>query len=593
MDIKLQNLLLRLFLRVLSTNFNIFVETFKYIFLAKLFSLLFFISFHLSFGQHNYPKNDFRSPVDFPIILAGTFGELRSNHFHAGIDIKTKGVTGKDIYAVKEGYVSRIKISHWGYGKALYITHPNGYTSVYGHLKKFSNKIEKYVKQKQYAKESFEIHLFPNKDELKISENEIVALSGNSGSSSAPHLHFEIRDSKTEKTINPLLFGFTVPDHITPKFNGLRIVPLSKNAAINHISAAQNIQTKKINNHLFIAHKTKAIGKIGIEINTHDLLNNANNKNGVYSIDMKVNDTLVYHHDLKTFAFHESKYINLLIDYEYYSKYYKKYQKTYIEPSNKLSIYKTDKNKGFLFIEDQKNYDVEIIIKDFSENTTRVKIPIKGSKIISPIIKNDLKTKYYIDQNKYTSFKQENSEVRFPKNTFYKDVYIDFSVHKDYIKVHKQKLPLNKAYTLTYYTDSLTSKQKKHIYFAYKSGKNYNYINTLKKENKIYTNTKYLGDFYIKYDSIAPLIYNPSFYDKQNISKHKTLSIYIKDKQTAIKNYYATIDDQWVLMEYQPKKNKLVFDLNDLKVNHQQHIFKLKVQDVLGNTKTYKANFYK
>lgn len=555
--------------------------------------LLCLLTFCVTFGQHKYPQNDFRNPLDFPIILAGTFGELRTNHFHAGIDIKTKGVVGKKVYAAKEGYVSRIKVSLWGYGKALYITHPNGYTTVYGHLQRFSDKIEEYIKKKQYEKESFEVHVFPNRDELVIEKDEIVAFSGNTGGSAGPHLHFEIRDTRTSKIINPLLFGYQVPDDITPRFNGLRITPIGENAAVNQIPVAQKIQTEKINSHLYVADEVEAIGKIGLQIDTHDLLNHAYNKNGVYSIDMTVNDTLVYHHDLETFAFDESKYINLLIDYGHYAKHRKKYQKTYIEPANKLSIYKTDKNKGYLHIKDQEHYRVEIMIKDIAKNTTIIRVPIKGNKIITPILKENPKTDFFISKNKYVTFKQGNSELRFPKNTFYEDVYIDYEASGDKIKVHQPNIPLNKSYTLTYFTDSLTAHQKKYVYFARKSGKYYNYVSTTKKANKIYTNTKYLGDYYLKYDSIAPIIYKPSFYNKQNISKHKTLSIYIKDKQTAIKNYYANVDGKWILMEYQPKKNKLVFDLNDLKATQQQHAFKLKVQDVLGNTKTYEASFYK
>ena len=555
--------------------------------------LLYLLTFCVTFGQHKYPKNDFRNPLDFPIVLAGTFGELRTNHFHSGIDIKTKGISGKEVYVAKEGYVSRIKISLWGYGKAIYVTHPNGYTTVYGHLQKFSDRIEKYIKQKQYEKKSFEIQVFPNRDELTIEKDEIIAYSGNSGGSTAPHLHFEIRDTKTEKIINPLLFGLTVPDNITPRFGGLRMTPFGENAAVNQIPVAQDLHVSKINSHLYVSDEVEAIGKVGLQINTHDLLNNAANKNGVYSIDMTVNDTLVYHHDLETFAFDESKYINLLIDYGYYAKHRKKYQKTYIEPANRLSIYKTDQNKGYLYIKDQEFYRVEIIIKDFANNTTVIRVPIKGNKIITPIIKENIETPYFVDQNKYTVFKQGNSEIRFPKNTFYEDVYLDYSVSKNAIHVHKPNLPLDKNYTLTYFTDSLSTNEKKYVYFAYKSGRHYNYISTYRKDNKIYTNTKYLGDFYLKFDSIAPIVYKPSFYNKQDISKHKTLSIHIKDNETDIKNYYATIDGKWILMEYQPKKNRLFFDLKDLKATKQQHAFKLKIQDVLGNTKTYEASFYK
>ncbi|NIJ45415.1 murein DD-endopeptidase MepM/ murein hydrolase activator NlpD [Wenyingzhuangia heitensis] len=555
--------------------------------------ILFFLVTILSFGQQKYPQNDFRNPLDIPIILAGTFGELRTNHFHSGIDIKTQAVEGKKVYTAKDGYVSRIKVSHWGYGKALYITHANGYTTVYGHLKKFSPKIEAYVKKQQYKKESFEIQLFPSKSELPILTDEVIAFSGNTGGSSAPHLHFEIRDTKTEKIINPLLFGYKVTDNIPPIYRGLRATPFGKNSAINQIPVAQEIHVKKINNTLYVADEIKAIGKIGLAARTHDLLNYALNKNGVYSIEMHVNDSLVYYHNLETFAFNESKYINLFIDYPYYKQKFKKFQKTYIEPANKLSIYKQANNKGYINVNKDDVLRVEIIAKDVAGNKTILRIPIVGNKTIIPIVQENTTTPYFVSKNKYTVFKQGKSEIRFPKNTFYQDTYIDYEYNKDKITVHKPELPLDKSYTLTYFTDSLTTHQKEFVYFAQKSGRYYNYVTTYKKEDKIYTNTKYLGDFYLKYDSIPPKIYRSNFYNHQNISKHKELSIHIKDNETGIKNYYATVDNKWILMEYSPKKNKLTFNLNDLESTGKKHIFKLKIEDLLSNTKTFEANFTK
>lgn len=561
--------------------------------MKKTIYFVFILVVSLSFGQKKYPQNDFRNPLDIPIILAGTFGELRTNHFHSGIDIKTQAVSGKKVYAAKEGYVSRIKVSLWGYGKALYITHPNGYTTVYGHLKKFNNKIEEYIKKRQYQKKSFEIQVFPSKTELQINKNEIIAYSGNTGGSTAPHLHFEIRDTKTEKVINPLLFGYNVKDNIKPTFRGLRATPFGEKSAINNIPSDQLITTKKINSSLYVANQVKAIGKIGFSLRTHDLLNNANNKNGVYSIEMYVNDTLKYHHNLETFSFDESKYINLLVDYPYYAKNYRKYQKTYIEKNNKLSIYKKHIDKGYLTVKNKQHYRVEIIVKDLSNNKITIRIPVVGNNHITPIIKENSKTPFFIDRAKYNVFKQGLSEIRFPKNTFYQNTYIDYSYQKNKITVHKPHLPLDKSYTLTYFTDSLTPHQKKYVYFAQKSRNYYNYISTYKKENKIYTNTKNLGSFYLKYDSIAPKIYKASFYKNQNISKHNTLTIHIKDNETGIKNYYATIDNNWVLMEYEPKRNRLTFDLKDVKATNSKHYFKLKIEDLLGNTKTYESSFTK
>ena len=161
--------------------------------------ILILVSF-VSYSQKKYPPNYFQSPLDIPIVLAGTFGELRSNHFHAGIDIKTQGKEGLKVYAVAEGYVSRIKVQQYGYGKAIYVTHPNGYTSVFGHLNKFKKEIESFIQRIQYRKENYETgNIYPKKDQFIIKKGEVIAFSGDTGGSGAPHLHFEIRDTRTEK----------------------------------------------------------------------------------------------------------------------------------------------------------------------------------------------------------------------------------------------------------------------------------------------------------------------------------------------------------------------------------------------------------
>ena len=180
-----------------------------------------FLSITLLINQNIFTQN-YTSPLDFKMLLSGTFGELRNNHFHAGIDIKTEGVEGQKIRAIADGYVSRIKVSTWGYGKVIYLTHPEtGHTSVYAHLQKFSKKIDQLVKKEHYQKESFEINFYPNKDALLIKQGEMIALSGNSGGSNGAHLHFEIRDTKTQKPINPLQFEFLMTQNPQVLLNNL------------------------------------------------------------------------------------------------------------------------------------------------------------------------------------------------------------------------------------------------------------------------------------------------------------------------------------------------------------------------------------
>lgn len=169
---------------------------------------LFFLICFSVFAQVDYPKDYFRSPLDIPMQLSGNFGELRNNHFHAGFDLKTQQKEGLPIFAVADGYISRIKISTFGNGKTLYITHSNGFTSVYAHLQKTSDSIEKFIKKVHYQEQSFEIEKFLKPGEFIVSKGEIIAFSGNSGASEGPHLHFEFRDNVTENIINPMLFGF-------------------------------------------------------------------------------------------------------------------------------------------------------------------------------------------------------------------------------------------------------------------------------------------------------------------------------------------------------------------------------------------------
>ena len=333
----------------------------------------------LCFSQEKYPKNYFIEPVSIPIFLSGSFGELRSNHFHAGIDIKTQGKEGLNVFATADGYVSRIKVQQLGYGKAIYITHPNGYTSVYGHLSKFADEIEKHVKSIQYKKENYATeNLYFKKDKFSVKKGEIIAYSGDTGGSGGPHLHYEIRDTETEHVINPLLFGLKVEDTTAPAFRALKVYALSSDARINQQRKSFQIPIKNLGIGKYIADRITASSVIGFGVNVFDRFNKAPNKNGIYSLEMLVNGQRFYYHDVETFSFSESKFLNLHIDYEHYKKYKRRYQKTYKVTSNRLSTYKDLINNGKINIQKNLNYTIEIIAKDFEGNVSSLKIPVAG-----------------------------------------------------------------------------------------------------------------------------------------------------------------------------------------------------------------------
>ena len=263
--------------------------------LKKLILLSFLLLSTLISSQEKYPQNYFRNPLDIPIVLGGSFGELRSNHFHAGLDIKTQGKEGLNVYAVADGFISRIKIQQFGYGRAIYITHPNGYTTVYGHLSKFADHIEEYVKSIQYKREKYATgNLYFKEDKFPLKKGEVFAFSGDTGGSGGPHLHYEIRNTKTENIINPLFFGIDVPDKKPPVFQGLKAYCLSDDARINQVKKNFQISIKNIGPGVYKAERISASGVISFGISTFDRFDKASNKNGIYSLEMFVNGKRFY-----------------------------------------------------------------------------------------------------------------------------------------------------------------------------------------------------------------------------------------------------------------------------------------------------------
>jgi len=547
-----------------------------------------------AFAQ-NYPLDYFRSPLDIPLRLAGTFGELRNNHFHAGIDIKTNRRIGLPVYATADGYISRIKVAIWGYGKVIYINHPNGYTTVYAHLNKFGDEIQEYVKNIQYEKESYETgNIFPKKDQFIVAKGQIIGYSGRTGGFVAPHLHYEIRNTKTEKIINPLLFGIKIKDSIAPKIKKLIAYPIGLNSKINKSLKNQSLSIKKDSLNNYTANRLTASGKIGFGINVYDLLGKELNKNGIYSLEMKINGKRKYYHDVETFSFSESKFINLLIDYEYFSKYKNRIQKTFREKENKLSIYEGLIENGSITISEGLNYQVEIIAKDFIGNRSSIKIPVIGLKSETMINQQRDTTAYKIVKNKFQKFSKDGVTIAFPKNTFYKDFFLNFSVNERNATIHKPTIPLDKKFTITFDSIMYNESELDHIYIANMNNKKYPYyMDTRKKSNKIYTTTKTLGKYGLLTDNQIPKIYNPNFKSNDWVSRLRYLTIKISDSQSGIKSYEAYIDNEWILMEYDVKKKKLSYDFRDKKLVGSKHIFKLVVSDNVGNTNTYNSSFYR
>ena len=558
----------------------------------RVFSILFFTLFSVC-SQEKYPTDYFQNPLNIDLYLAGTFGELRTNHFHAGLDLKTNQVEGLKVFAAAGGYVSRIKISAWGYGKALYITHPNGYTTVYAHLKKFNKEIESYLKKKQYKKESYEIQLYPKASELTITKGEVIAYSGATGGFVGPHLHFEIRDGNS-KPINPLLFGIKIKDTKRPYINVLMAYPQNNSSQVNQSNAPLQINFKSLADGNLLADKITASGNIGFGINTYDRLNGAMNKNGIYNMTMKVNGHKMYEHEVETFSFAESRYINLLIDYERNAKLKQRIQRCFVHPSNKLSIYKNVVDKGVINIKENLTYNVVIEVKDFKGNQKSLTIPIQGKRDSITIYKKEKITKYPIKAKEFNKYQKGIVTIAFPKNTFYDDFYLDFKVKDSVATIHNKSVPLHKNYTLTFDISKYPQEEREQLFIAKISDKGrVSYKSTTKKEKTFYTTTKDLGIFTLLTDTEKPSLKLSNIKDEQWLTHYNFLKLKVSDKLSGIKSYRGEIDGEWIRLEYSPKYGTLTYDFTDKKFTTAKHQLKVIAIDNVGNTKILEATFYR
>ncbi len=553
------------------------------------FILIVFFSLQLS-AQNNY---DFRNPLDIPLYLSGNFGELRSNHFHSGLDIKTEGKEGLKVYAVQDGFVYRIKITRGGYGKALYIKHPNGLLSVYGHLKSFNKEIEAYIRQKQYEKKSFEIEVFPYKIELPVKKGEVIAYSGNSGGSFGPHLHFELRNMQ-EHPLNPMAYGIEVADHKNPIVQNIFAYPLGENAEVNQSQKQVKLSLSKKNDSLYVSDSITAFGEIGIGLQAFDRQDFSWNKNGLYKVRMKVNGMPVYEHIMQEFSFARSHFINTMIDYPYFSLTHKRVIKLWVEPYNLLEIYTQLVKDGKIQVATGKNYYINLELSDYAGNTTQVVIPVIGKKLKILIPKEVKKTPYLVRAGKKQSLTFAPYKLIFGKYSLYKNFYLDAKVLKDGIYLEFNGTPIHKSIQIKYPLKNLPEKLRRFAYIGRinKKGK-LRYTYSKKSKDSLRAYTKLPGTYKIGYDSIPPVIKPLNFVAKDHLNNYRWLKLKIWDKNTGIKSYKGYIDGKWILLQYQPKKAMLTYDFSDLKLKGYKHQLKVVVKDLLGNTTTYQTVFYR
>ena len=560
-----------------------------------LLSILIFCCSQIIFAQAEYPKGFFRSPLDIPLILSGSFGELRTNHFHSGIDIKTNGEIGKRIYAVADGYVSRIKVSPVGYGNAIYITHPNGFTSVYGHLDRYAGEIADFVKKLQYEKESFEIEIYPDSQRLRVVKGQVIAFSGNTGGSGGPHLHFEIRETASEKPVNPLFFGFDIKDNIPPIVTQVAFYDLQNGREI----LKKYKLIKKGNTYYLSGADTVVLNTnaAGIGIGTYDLLNGASNHNGIYSIKMESDGRQIFQLDFEKFSFNESRSINALIEYPD-----RRLQRLFLLPGNRFSAYRNVVGNGVIPLS-EKPVHIVITVADAYLNISKVSFYLKKGMASEALVEKSGKR---LDYDMPNVIETQNYKIQIPANAFYEPVNYDIQVlpgkgsrpevrdtwgYSDVVKITGTDVPLHAPMEIAIKPVELPERLKeKAVIVRQENGRKIFEGNTWENGFLKAKSSTFNGIFYISADTIAPKINPVNISQGSNLSRSSNIRLRISDELSGIRSYRATIDSKWILMEYDAKNNLLAYDF-DKTIEPGEHLFVLLVTDNAGNQSTIQLKF--
>ena len=511
-------------------------------------------------------NNYFTKPLSIPMYLSGTFGELRGNHFHSGLDIKTQGVIGKQVLAAADGYVSRIKISPWGYGKAIYLKHPNGYSTVYAHLNHFNSIIDSIVKAEQYRRRSFAMDFYPEKDLMKLKQGEVLAYSGNSGGSGGPHLHFEIRDPQ-ERPLNPMNFGITVADTKKPEIFMLRLYK---------IYTGQNLQIED-----FKSYKGKiplnadkvidASERFFIGVGAIDKQNGASNRNGIYGYKVLLDSQIVFHYQADRLVFSEKRFINAFIDFAYFIAHKSRLMITRVLPGNKSSIYDLVKNNGIIHLQDTLKHRIDIHVFDHKNNQSSYTFHVKKEKEM-PLFKFKELLPPNLFYNKDNSFETSDAKAFIAENTVYEDVQFSLSSKKNpytpyskLIRFGNAHIPMHKYANLSIKCDSTLKPElyAKAAIVSLTRNNGWYYEGGKYNDGYVHVRTRSFGEYFIVVDTIAPVIKAGNIYSGKNISNLQNITMEISDNLSGIKSYIANVNQKWVLGEYDPKRNLLTFPIDE------------------------------
>jgi len=506
------------------------------------------------FSQQQYPKNYFRNPLDIPIQLAANFGELRPDHFHMGLDIRTQGRENLPVYASADGYISRIKIEKWGYGKAIYITHPNGFVTLYAHLNSFYSPLEDFVKKHAYDEESWEQDINFEPGSFPVKKGQFIALSGNTGGSAGPHLHFEIRDKKTGNNFNPQLFGLGIADNIAPVIEKLFIYDRRYSTSE---SVVKQVALKASGNSYTTQPPIVKTGTpmLSFGVTAEDKSSNSTFKFGIYQAELWMDDSLINAFQLNDFSYDETRYVNACIDYSKYKRQNVYVQYLSILPGNRLKIFSEAGGPGKIALHDTLPHRIGINIKDVNGNAARLTMMLQfdGSLQQQPGFSAGAPRVF---PNQPNTVKSKNAQFSFPETAFYDTALLVVQEEPAGTKnaasaaiVLPQNIPVHGYYTAQIKTSlSKGDPLRNHVIMFLTNGKSKDAVKGTWNGDFMYGNFKKFAVLQLMIDTVPPTIKPVGWKEGSNLKAQQSLKLHCTDQFDEVAFFSARLENgQWLL----------------------------------------------